>query len=102
MPSQRAGRCFQGERGGGGVEDVYRRGLCLCGCIEILQEAEGRKRRKSWLFLLPMATVVAHHQEQSGRQIEPIGRNDTHQGVTLRSFHFLLLLNWDYLQLSAP
>ncbi len=61
----------------GGVEDAYRRGLCVYGCIEILQEAEGRKRQKRWLILLPMATVVAHHQEQSGRQIEPIVRNDT-------------------------
>lgn len=100
MPSLRAGRCFEGERGEN-VEDAYHRGLFLCGCIKILKAAEGRKQQKRWLLLLPMANTVA---PSPGAVRQRDGANSqgwySHQGVTLRGFHFLLL-NWDYPQLSV-
>lgn len=100
MPSPRAGRCFEGERGEK-VEDAYHRGQCLCGCIKILKAAEGRKHQKRWLLLLPMANAVA---PSPGAVRQRDGANSqgwySHQGVTLRGFHFLLL-NWDYPQLSV-
>lgn len=75
MPSQRAGRCFEGERERKlkmHTTEVF----ASVAALKTLQESEGRKRQKRWQFLLPMATVVAHQQEQSGREIEPIVRND--------------------------
>lgn len=43
----------------------------------MLQWMRGGRKQRAGLLLLPMATVVAHNQVQSGRQLGPIVRDDT-------------------------
>lgn len=61
-------------REGEKVEDAYHRGLCLCGCIEILKEADGSKQQKRCLFLLPPWLLLLLISRR--REIKPIVRNN--------------------------
>lgn len=76
MLSQSAGRCIEGERER--KLDMHSAEVCaFVNALRYSRNHKERKKQKRWLSLPPMATVIAHHDNLTGREVALIVRNDT-------------------------